>query len=521
MAKKSLAAAAAGFLVVVGLAGQVPAYAAPGPGTWTKITTPSGARTTILSKWGEEGQMKVKGQASLDVVSVNVYCLRGSGSDVDATTVATSVPVSTGAFHTTVPVPGGVTEPRCRLRALPSGVNPSTAYLASYAGPQMNFDSWQYFSSQDTFQLLASTGNGSLESDGSGVCGATFLGTLLPDGSVPGGSSGCLHALGAPALGASRSTVRVDGHEAYTTSAALSYGLTPTHLASTSFHLRRGGGLRWTELMPVDRCASGDAFPPSAGSCPTLVSSGVEIRQVSTYLAGGHQVRTRTEFRSVDGKRHALRLGYLNTVSGVGPGSVGYRFPGQKRYRRSSLGEHVKHLGKSSGTMLARSDVFGEEGDPAVSTWAITWSRRPTAITFSPTDASTATLTYRLTVPKGGSVHLGFTDSDGTLTSQAVALGKKGKADMMPTPRITAPAAGAVVMGTKTKVTGVVRAGANGLPTSVTVNGHVAKLKMSKGGSRATYQVTFTEALGKHTIVAVAKDAAGNHRSTTVKVRNK
>jgi hypothetical protein len=239
---------------------------------------------------------------------------------------------------------------------------------------------------------------------------------------------------------------------------------------------------------------------------------------VSTYAAAGHQVRIRTELRSLDGKRHALRLDYSNQVSGLG--LVGYRFPGKQGFHAASLGQTVSKLGKGAGTMLARSNRVAGEGDPVVATRAITWSRAPSRLVFSPTAPDTFAMTYRLTVPKGGSVHLGFTDSDGTLTSQAVGLGRRGEAGMMPAPRITSPTHGAAIEGHATKVTGVVTAGANGLPTSVTVNGHPAKVK-AKGASRATYSVTFAEPFGTHTLTVVAKDAAGNRRTASVKVRNR
>jgi hypothetical protein len=338
---------------------------------------------------------------------------------------------------------------------------------------------------------------------------------------MTGGSDGCLYALGAPSAGAGHSSVRVDGHEAYTTGAALSYGLTPSRLASRSFHLLRSGGVRWVETMPIARCASDAAFPPSAGSCATLVSSGVRIRQVSTYLPGGHQVRMRSTIGSVDGKRHTVRLDFENMVYGVTDGSAGYRFPGHRGFRASSPGQAVSRLGTASGTLLVRNDRFASADDPAVATRAMTWSRTPSAIRFSPGAPDTFAMSYRLSVPKNGTTQLGFTDSDAGPTGRAVALGTKAEADMMPAPRITSPAKGAVIQGRATIVKGVVRSGANGLPTSVTVNGHVAKAKPNKSGSRATFTVTFGESIGRHTLRAVATDADGNRRSTSLKVANR
>ena len=509
-----VAVAAAGCLA---LSVQVPASAVPG--TWSRVTSPSDG-TSILRQSGHEGQMTVKGAASADVTAVNVYCMVGSGSGVDATTVATSVPVTNGAFQAIVPVPSEPTYSQCRFRALPSGVNPQTSYLASYAGPVVNLDFWRYFPSADDYLLQASTQGGSLVAHGLGTCSSAFLGTVMNDQTVPGGSDGCLLGLGSAEFpAATHSTVRVDGHEAFTTTAAKGYGLTPTQPASASFRLWRGSGVRWTEVMPVDRCAADVAFPPNAGSCPTLVASGVEIHQVSTYLPEGNQVRIRTEFRSVDGNRHRLRLDYLRHMSPPARGQLGFRFPGQKGFRASSTGEAISALGAGSGAMLVRSDRFSDEGDPAAATRAITWSRTPSSITFSPLDAATFHTAYRLTVPKGGSVHLGFADSSGIRTSRALALSRRAEADMMPAPRITSPAPGALIKGRTTTVKGVVRAGADGLPTSVTVNGHRARLTPTSS-STAIFTVTFLESVGRHTVKAVARDAGGITRTASVQVRN-
>jgi hypothetical protein len=76
-----------------------------------------------------------------------------------------------------------------------------------------------------------------------------------------------------------------------------------------------------------------------------------------------------------------------------------------------------------------------------------------------------------------------------------------------------------VIKGRSTTVKGKVRAGANGLPVSVTVNGHAATLTPTSA-TTAKFKVTFKESLGKHTLTAVAKDAAGNTRRASIRVRN-
>jgi hypothetical protein len=513
---KLLATAATG-LVALGLAAWVPAYAVPGPGSWTRVTTPA-EHTAFLSRSGHEGQLTIKGKTSADVNSVNVYCLSGAGASADATTVATSVPSSSGVFSTTVPVPSEVDLPQCRLRALPTGVNPHDSNLASYAGPVIELDWWKNLAGTDTFQLNASSGSGMLIAQGIGTCSSVFLGTVLPDLSVPGGSDGCV--LNLSGAGTHHSGIRVDGHESYTTSFARSRGLTPPRLSVHSLHLWRGTGVRWTETMPVDRCKSHDTFPPSAGTCPTLVPSGIEIRQVSTYAPGGHRVSIRTELRATDAKRHVVRLDYGEFVSALPSGEPGFRLPGRTGFRSPALDVTVTRLGRGSGTILSRDDRFSTEGDPAAATRALSWSRTPDSVRFGDGVTTSFDLSYRLVVPKGGSTHLGFADGDSALTRDALALARQSEADMMPAPRITSPAAGAVVHGRSTTVEGVVRAGANGLPTSVKVNGHAASLKPNKARSKAAFAVTFSESLGRHTLTAVARDAGGNVRSSSIRIRN-
>jgi hypothetical protein len=510
---RRLLAAAAGGCVALALAAQLPASAATGPGTHTQITSPANG-AAFLSHVGHEGHLTVKGKTSADVSTVNVYCLNGSGATASAITVATAVPVTSGSFSSTVPVPGAVPGPQCRLRALPDGVNPQAAYVSSYAGPVVNFDSWQ--SGALDFQLTASAGTTAVTASSVGSCSIDNIGTVAADQTIPGGSSGCLLGLGTNPAGSGAAVV-VDGHPAIPPADADRFALTPGSTVHATFHLTRNGSVRWTDTEGLDRCRTSEAFPPPS-SC-ALKATGVEIRQVLTLLKSG-QVRVRAQFRSVDGRRHKIHVAYTSVISPLVEGALGLRFPGQKGFHAATAGRKVTHLGHGAGTMFARTNRFGDEGDPSVATRALSWSRTPSRIAFAPASSTAFELDYRLTVPKRGSADLGFGDSIAVRTTRALSLGAKAERDMMPAPRITAPTAGSTVKGTKTKVTGVVTSGANGLPASVTVNGHAAKLKPNKGGSKATYTVTFSEAPGKHTITAVARDGFGNKRSTSVKVRN-
>ncbi len=328
----------------------------------------------------------------------------------------------------------------------------------------------------------------------------------------------CVANLGPGAAAGGTGSLRVDGHLALLPYSVFAYGdaTVPLHL---TVHTRRNGTVTWTEKAPLVRCRDTDSYPPPSGQCDSVVATGVTFTRVGTFDSGGHQTRLRDSFASADGKTHRVRTVYGMEWTAPQTGALGFAFPGRPGgFRASSPGQVVTGLPKQASTFLVRSDRFADEGDPLVSTRAVTWSRTPSSLRFA-SDPTVFGLTYALTVPKHGAVRLGFTDSNATTTRSAKSLGARAAADMMPAPWITSPATGAVVTGKKTVVKGTVRAGANGLPVSVTVNGHAATLT-ARSATRATYRVVFRESLGKHTLTAVARDAGGTRRSTSIKVRN-
>lgn len=499
---------------VLAMSFQAPAHADP---TFTHISTPSG-RTTLLDDGGSP-TFAISGTASPDVTTVDIVCVRGPSGSTDSTVVASAVPVAGGGFSTVSPVPDlSGSSPVCRLKALPSGILPDDD-TTSFSGPILNIDIVKRTSDGTNtldFRLTAGSGNGEISVASAGKCGDSSMGTLADDLSVTRDSEGCVGDLGGTA-----GSVRVDGHPALLPPEVLAFtnGTSPLSL---SFRTRKDGQLTWTESAPLLRCSGTDTYPPSSpGACGSLLGTGVSFHRVGTFDRGGHQVRLRDTFTSSDSAKHRLRLVYGVESTPPPTGALGFAFPGRSGgFHGSMTGQVVTGLPKKAATVLVRSDRFTAEGDPSAGTRAITWSRPPDRLAFSADDATVFGLQYALAVPKNGTAALGLTDSQATLTSTARALGSRAADDMMPAPRITSPARGAVITGKRTKVTGVVRAGANGLPVSVTVNGHRATLKPT-GASRATYHVVFDESLGKHTLTAVARDAGGNRRSTSITVRNK
>jgi hypothetical protein len=518
-----LVLAAVGCLAV-GLCTQLPALAAPGPGTWTKITTPK-SRIHLLSRDGNQGQLKIAGKASSDVTAVNVYCVLGRFEDTFARTVATSVPVSTGAFSTSAPIPAGKgNPPTCRLRALPSGVSPSSAYVASYAGPIVDLNVWDYVGAPSTttdFQVEAGHGTGDARADSFNQCAVPEMRTAQPDLRVLGGSYGCFAYVGTDAAG-THMQITVDGHPVYATWDQKKFSVPGAQPTRVSVSQSKGGIVTWRQTDQLLRCAS-DTFPPTSGSCDTSKPSGVSLRRVGTYgAADGHQVQLDDAFISTDGKKHKVRVSYQSAYAVPPSGEAGLRIPGHgSSFTTLPAGATVGGLPKGAATLLVRSNKYADEGDQRASTLALTWSRSVAGVDVDSSDGTVFGIPFTgaVKVPKNGIGHLRLVLSQSVLTSQARALATAAERAMVAAPRVTSPAGG-VVKGRSTTVKGVVKAGANGLPTSVTVNGHAAKLKPNKSGSKATYSVTFTESLGKHTLTVVAEDLSGNTRTTKVAVRN-
>jgi hypothetical protein len=257
-------------------------------------------------------------------------------------------------------------------------------------------------------------------------------------------------------------------------------------------------------------------------SCPTLVSSGVEFRRVSTLDPSDHQIGLRDSFVSEDGAAHSLRLQYgkANETSPPPTGAPGYIFPGHSaRFSTPAPAAVITGLGKKAGTVLARSDIYSGENDPQADTLGLTWSRAPSSLSFVQDTGLTYGMSYALTVPKHGTAYLGFELSESLLTSATQTLARRAVAAMVNSPSITSPHNGAKVHGKKVTVKGTATVGANGLPTSVTVNGHKATLKATKSGK--SFSAKVKEPAGAHTITVIAKDVAGNTASRRIKIHVK
>ena len=522
-------------LALMGLALAVAASAATGPGTWTKITTPS---NNVIYKvvTGAANNLTVSGQTSPDVTQVNIDCInRSQGGAVQAAAFATSVPVVNHAFSATASATSLLSN--CRLRAVPSDVDPTNyAYLGSFSGPLFYSNSMTVLTPDGVtpagYDASTGQGTGHLVGLDAAQCGAAgFLTIATPTMETLGplrSGSFCLLFLGSSNIthgGTPTGTaLSVDGHIAYLPLHVWQFrtfnGATFAQTKLTTTLARHANGdMTITESAPLVRCNT-DTYPPDS-TCTSSIKTGVTFMRTADLFRGAHQIRFRDSFRSTDGKKHSVRATYESMIGPPVTGTQGYRFPGHgSSYFKTTPDEVVTGLGAKAATLLVRSDIHAASDDQQAETLGLTWSRAPSRLQYSTSDANTFVMPFSVSVPAGGKGYLGFAVSQALSTSGASSLAAVATREMVATPTITAPKPGAVIHGHATTVRGRVFLGANGMPTSVKVNGHAATLTRVSS-TVESYAVTFSETYARHKLTVVARDNAGNTRSRSIHVTNK
>lgn len=429
---------------VVGIA----AVAAPGPGTFTKITTPG---NTVTIKWtGAAKHFSVSGRTSHDVTAVDIDCIYLLHDGPFIQHFADAVPVSGGVFSTVATITGAPTT--CRLRAIPAGVDPEMDYIGSYSGPLMF--AYGVELTKDAGKVVGfaaidevGTGVGAL-SDAS-TCAVGIIATLLmPEVELRGpGSQQC--AFGLPAsnitsTGTSTATaIRVDGKNAYLAGSVKTFlrgdlALTLTQPSITTQLTRHANGdITVTETEPLKRCNGDNTYPPTTVSCASLAGTGVNFRRVLDFIRGAHQVEIRDSYIATDGHRHSVSAQYQTTVQtgggsdpSHGTGAPGYIYPGHATsFSKATFDKVVTGFPSKPASVLVRSDIYASSFDEQADTQGYTWSRHPAKIQFSHTSTAQFAMPYVFRVPAHGSASIRLAESEAPSTSAAKTLAGKAVAD--------------------------------------------------------------------------------------------
>jgi len=523
-----LAASSAMLAMIVA---SVPGRAAAGAGTFTRITTPAHDVLFHLAGSGS-GHLRVSGTTSLDVTQVDLDCLRSVAGVRQSSTLLSGVPVSGRSFDALVPVSGPLVP--CRLRAVPVGLNPDTAYLGSFSGPILRVAGVVKRLAGGVpvgYQAFTAVGTGFAVAADASQCATEQLATIeTPAMDVLGGDlQACAPALPAGNARNTASATQVDGHNAYLPLGVALFlkGFRHLNVAQSSLtvssRLAPNGDLRVVEAARLRRCAgtNPDTYPPTSSSCTALVDTGVTFQRVLDVLRGAHQLRVRDSFLGTDSHFHSVRLEYFSGTGTLSSGAPGYLVPNHgSTFRTVTPGQRFTGLGTRANTFYVRSDAYASSDEQQADTLGCTWSRAPRQLQIDPVDTRAFELPYALRMAAHGRADLGFAWTDRVATMDTRALASVAQREMVNPPHVSRPRDHAVVKGHSTTVTGFVTLGANGLPNRVTVHGHAAKLRRVSA-TRATFAVTFRERRGRHVLHVTAVDVAGNTRTATVHVRNR
>ena len=429
-----------GTATVAGIASAV-----PGPGTFTRITTPG---HDITYKWRPlpvVDHLTVSGQASLDVTTVDIDCIFMSPTGPSVTALATGVTVTGGSFSVSATIPNVVGQ--CRLRAIPAGVDPAADYVGSFSGPIL----YEYAfipvldgSKTVGFQAINEFGTGIGAISDASQCAILLIATLtVPQLELLGpGSPQCAFALPAQNItntGTSTApAIRVDGKNAYLPGSVADYlrdpgelalTLTQPSLTTTFSRNSTSGEMKVTETARLKRCNGNNTYPPTAVSCASLLDTGVSFKRVLDFIRGAHQVLIHDSYIANDGHAHTVTAQYQCQASTQSTGAPGYIYPHHiTAFRRASLDQIVTGFGAGPATVLVRSDIYATSADNATDTQAMTWSRPPSKIQFSHTDTSRFAMPYAFSVPAGGAARVAFAESEAPLTADAKKLAAKAEA---------------------------------------------------------------------------------------------
>jgi hypothetical protein len=444
---------AVAVLVLSGTAVAGVATAAPGPGTFTTITTPSHDITYHLRPSPAINHLTISGKTSHLVTSVDIYCIVLTHNGPQAQDIALGVTVTGGAFSTVAALDSVLIT--CRLRAVPTGVDPASDYLGSYSGPVLH--TWTFAHSTDGandvgFLAFSEVGTGVVAASDAALCGVNGILTfVLPDVALraPGTGEFCAFSLPAGNIVAGTNNsdapaIRVDGKNAYLPDSVSAYlrastgdgGLQLTLPQSTdtaSFTRHTNGDMTVIEKSPLKRCEGtlSNTYPPTSTSCTTLVGTGVTFKRVLNIIRGAHQVELRDSFISTDNHKHNVSAQYQFNAPGGDTGAPGYIYPHHgTHFVRAAHDKVVTGFGSGPASVFVRSDIYALRTDDQADTVAWTWSRPPSRIQFSHASDRTFAVPYAFSVPAKGSANIGFAESESPSTAGVKKLAAKAQAEV-------------------------------------------------------------------------------------------
>ena len=341
----------------------------------SSITSPANNTNLFDDGTLAEGGSVVAIQGTAQGISeVDIRCYYGAAGSNPAT-LATKVPVVSGAFSTSAPS-GTFTGGDCVLRAVPTGNieaqpneagNPfqGPAVLTSEFGLTTNAAKLVYDYSAETSTLGAN-----LEFSSAGDCGLDYSYLFNAALTSSGGIFYCNAELTDENIEETGSEVQVDGANGYATDTAQNLvsklkgeGLSSVPgqlpLQVTKTYDPATGLMVIHESDPIVKCVPG-GHPANKTNCEGFAPTGVTLERTwQTTNADAVALMTDT-WRSTDGAAHALNVSYFQELESESVGGS-FQFPGSASFQEITTGEKVP-LPAGAGTILYKSDKETPDG---------------------------------------------------------------------------------------------------------------------------------------------------------------
>ncbi|HEV2814930.1 MAG TPA: hypothetical protein VGW10_16865, partial [Solirubrobacteraceae bacterium] len=515
-------------LVLVTAALALAAAPSTAPAAVTTVNLSSPADGAYLTVTDDVAEVTFAGTApgASDSDLLDVWCVRGLADHP----LVDDMAVTSGGFSEVRPaslLPPGT----CRIMVVPDGTDVATADLSAFDDALVTTEYRRDYRSPpgasgspdvpEDFQIAHQQARGLtrfFSAGGCGLCGSRlFYDDTKTMSEMIFSVSGYLN-LREPSPH-DRSGVRVDGHNAWGPNATYLdldpgpgfesgseiAGMPP--LARTLTGAGPGEDMTIDEGYDLVRCELGDPWPVTKSGCGRFVPAGVRFERRTAVTDDGTLIGMIDVLRSLDGRPHTVDMLY---TEGMQHADAGFAFPWVgDGYATHVTGDTVPGTA-GPASFFVRTKNTAPDGDRRFAQGVIVHDRPIGQIVFT---ANTQMLVpIEVTVPEGGSATVRHAYAMARTRAELTDAARRIEDRYVPpTLEITTPAEGATVGTAIVDVTGRVRDDRG--VTAFTVDGRPVP-----PAADGAWSTPVSLRVGENTIVAVARDAAGNEVTARRKV---
>jgi hypothetical protein len=537
----------AGALSLITLGGPVAAANAIEPAT-SQITSPAGPTYTLNNETGPSSPETLKIEGTTNIVgTVALRCYFIGTKGVESLLLGDATPDGSGDFSLNVETKTLHIGP-CVLRAVPAAdttAHPpgdaSEEAADPFHGPRIAGSVFRVFTENKLpydYEVESNTLSGYYDFESVGDCGLDYSQLFAPNSLIPSDHlfdcNAALYSQDDPPTGPStRSELQIDGANAYGPAAAdyvneriqeeLKTDKEPLRTVPGAPQVavtttpEPGGLVTIHEVDPIVKCSPSTAFPPTAASCTSFVSAGVQLER-TWQTSDANQVAWMTDtWRSTDGAAHSLNTLYDQELVNANETGGAYEFPGSSTFSPAAKGQMVT-LPSGAGAIYYKEDAATPGGGDGIHPQgAIVYDTRPNEqlsvyqSTEAKEDFNGFEMPYQHTIPAGGTYTLRMAFVQAYALSEVETLANEVLASYHPTLTLSKPTNGETVSTPNVTVSGTA-SDSEGTPT-LTVDGKA--VGVGTGGAWST-SVTLNK--GANTITAVATNQIGLTTEKSVRV---